>query len=162
MKNPQGLFANTDMKAVSEWTGGKIFGTYRGHRTLDNGIKILSHTGGFAVFLPPKVFHGFDIQVPISHAPDPDKGCWIAGKGFGFVKVDVTPEELKDEESRKYIAKELEKALDKIGDFVKKNFINAPKLYPDSEYFTHGSFVKNPNGARPFRLRMGGNYNLRY
>lgn len=158
----RGMFADSDMKAVSEWTGGKLFGKYRGHRTLDNGITILSHTGGFAVFLPPEVFHKFDIQVPISYAPDNGKECWIAGKGFGFVKVDIRPEQVVDEESKKYFAKDIKTSLDKIEEFVMKNFVNASQLYPDSSYFTHGSYVNNPDMARPFRLRMGGNYHISF
>ncbi len=162
MLSARGMFAGSNMKSLSEWTGGKLFGKYRGHRTLANGIKILSHTGGFAVFLPPEVFHQFDIQVPISYAANAEKACWIAGKGFGFVKVDVTPEQLQDDESKKYIASDVEKALDKIAEFVKKNFVHAAQLRPDSDYFTHGSYIKNPDMARPFRLRMGGNYHINY
>lgn len=150
------------MKDVSEWTGGKIFGKYKGHRSLDDGTNILSHSGGFAVFFPPHVFHKFDIQVPISHCPNNDKECWIAGKGFGFIKVDVKPEDVDDAECLKYVANDVNIALDKIEQFVSKNFVNRAQLYPDSDYFTHGSYIKNPNMPRPFRLRMGGNYRVNF
>jgi len=158
------MFANTDMKAISEWTDGKNFGMYKGHRTLENGINILSHTGGFAVFFPPEIFHKFDYTVPISRPKTTEGECWIAGKGFGFVKVDVTLEQLKTDEHKKYIADDPKAALDKIEEFVNKNFRDARGLYPDSEstYFTHGSVISNPNMMRPFRFRMGGDYNITF
>lgn len=143
-------FKGTRMKAISEWTGGRLFGQYKGHRKLANGIQILSHTGGFAVFLPPDVFHNFDIKTPIHHSPHPDKACWIAGMGYGFVKVDVLPQ--SHQELKKYIDADTNKALAEIEKFVKNNFIeNTPRLYPTDGRFTHGSFIKKPNIERPFR-----------
>ena len=158
--NSLALFSNTDMEALSKWTGGKIFGKHRGHRKLGNGIRILSHTGGFAVFFPPEVFHKFDIQVSISYPPDSNAECWIAGKGFGFMKMDVFKEQLQDDDTRAYIHDDISIALDRIEKFCKINFTNARGLYPDREHFTHGSYIRNSDMPRPLRTRLGGNYHI--
>jgi hypothetical protein len=151
-----------NMESVSQWANGKNFGAYRGHRVLDNKMIILSHTGGFAVFFPPEVFHRFDVQVPITRSTNPENACWIAGKGYGFLKMDVTLDPGISEETKKYIADDIDVALNKIEEFVNKNFVSARGLTPDSEWNTHGSYVRNPDMPRPFRFRLGGDYHLKF
>jgi len=157
-----GIFATSKMKALSTWTGNLIFGKYRGHRVLNNGIRLLSHTGGFALFIPPEIFHKFDKGVRISLPPDMALECWIAGKGYAFVKVDVRAELLEDDSGKLYIDDDLEVALDRIEKFTFDNYVNAPQLYPDSDYFTIGSYLMNPDAPRPFRIRLGGEHSVRF
>jgi len=40
--------------------------------------------------------------------------------------------------------------------------MNNPQLYPDSSYNTIGSYLLNPKMPRPFRIRLGGNFKIRF
>lgn len=140
---------------VADWTGRK-FGELLGFRVIKNDIRILSHTGGFAVFLPGDFWRKLDHQVPIFIPAKKDASCWIAGKNFAYIKFDIDRKVVaKDDE---YISDDVQVVLNKIESFVNKNFFDNPQAYPDSEYFTYGSMVDSPDTPRPFRMRLGGNF----
>ena len=149
-----------NIQDIAAWTGRK-FGEFRGYRTLQNNIRILSHTGGFAVFLPPEIWRPLDQQVSISFPEKPKSSCWIADKNFAYVKIDTDPSALQGSD-KDYVAENTEVALNKIESFVRKNFFKNSQARPDSGYFTHGSFADEPNSARPFRLRLGGNFRYQF
>jgi hypothetical protein len=152
--------APENIRDVAVWSG-KKFGELRGHRTIEKNIRILSHTGGFAIFLPPDLWRRLDFQVPLVFPENEDAECWIAGKGFALVKFDVDLSAL-DEEVKEYASADPATALNKIEGFAKKNFFENRQAYPDSSYFTHGSFKDNPNMPRPFRMRFGGNFQYQF
>jgi hypothetical protein len=148
------------IQEVVDWTG-KKFGELRGFRIVANDIRILSHTSGFAVFLPEAVWRKLDYQVSISFPQKENTTCWIAGKNFTFVKVDTKLEELEGS-NKEYMSEDVEVALNKIERFVSINFFQNRQAYPDSESFTHGSMVDKPNMQRHFRLRFGGNFHYQF
>lgn len=148
------------IQEVAGWTG-KKFGDLRGVRVVAEGIRILSHTGGFAVFLPPKIWRELDFQVPISFPENNEASCWIADKNFVFLKIDTIASELEGS-TRDYISDDLEVALNKIESFVNENFFEDRRARPDSNYFTHGSFEDYPDMPRPIRFRLGGNFYYRF
>lgn len=85
-----------DIKEIANWTG-RQFGEYRGHRIIDKDIRILSHTGGFAIFLPHDFWRALDCWVNNIFLPENNNSpCWIAGKGFAYIKVDVDPSKLEE------------------------------------------------------------------
>ncbi len=145
-----------DIQDVAKWTG-KRFGTLRGVRVIEQDIRILSHSGGFAVFLPNKMWRRLDHQVPLNSADQEDSACWIADKDFAFLKVDIDST-IAQGSDKEYVSENLEVALNKIHEFVRKNFFENKQAYPDSEYFSYGSFLDKPNMPRPFRLRLGGDF----
>ena len=149
-----------NIEEIANWTG-KRFGEFRGYRIVAEDIRILSHTGGFAIFLPPDFWKKLDHQVPLSVPKQENTACWIAGKNFTFVKVDTDPSELEDSH-KDYVNTDVEVALNKIESFVRKNYFENPQAYPDSEYFTYGSFLENPSLPRPFRLRLGGDFQYQF
>lgn len=149
-----------DISEVAKWCG-KKFGELRGVRTIDKGIRILSHTGGFAVFLPKEVWRPLDYQVTISFPEIKDTSCWIADRESAFVKVDITRSELEGSD-KEYASENLEVALNKVEEFVRNNFLDNRQAYPDSSYFTHGSFKDNPDMPRPFRVRLGGDFHYKF
>ena len=148
------------IEAVARWTG-KRFGELRGHRIIDKDVRILSHTGGFAIFLPEELWRKLDYQVPLTFPENESSECWIAGRGFAFIKCDVNPSEVEGS-GRDFISDNLETALAKIETFARKNFFDNRQAYPDSSYFTHGSFKDSPDMPRPFRLRLGGNFRYQF
>lgn len=150
----------SDIKEVEAWSG-KKFGELRGFRIIDKGVGILSHTGGFAIFLPEEVWRPLDFQVGISFPENEESSCWIAKKKSAFLKVDITPSELEGS-YKDYASANLEIALNKVESFVRKNIFHNPQAYPDSTYFTHGSFKDNPDMPRPFRFRLGGNFRFQF
>lgn len=54
-----------DISEVAAWSG-KKFGVLKGAKVIDQNVRILSHTRGFAVFLPKEFWRKLDYQVPIS------------------------------------------------------------------------------------------------
>lgn len=79
-----------------------------------------------------------------------DGSSEICDKSWCVTKVGVD-RKVKSEENAKmnYIV------ADEYGKkFTRVNFIDNPALFPDSPYFTMGSYIKNRNALRPFRVRM--------
>jgi hypothetical protein len=153
-------FKAGNIKDIADWSG-KKFGEIRGHRVIDRNIRILSHTGGFAIFFPSTIWRDLDSQVPLSFPLNPNSSCWIADRDFAIIKIDADPSQLAGAD-RDYVSEKIDVALNKIETFVRKNFFENGQAYPDSDYFTHGSFKDDPNMPRPIRFRLGGNFHFQY
>ncbi len=111
---------------VAAWTG-KKFGELRGHRIIDKNVRILLHTGGFALFFPHELHRKFDHLIPISYPENDQVECWIATKGFAFLKFDIDSENLAPQD-KDYASDDLETALLKIEGFVRRNFFSQLRL----------------------------------
>lgn len=95
--------------------------------------------------------------MPIAFPAKEDSECWAASKGMAIVKFDIEPAEL-DDDNKDYASADINVAIKKIESFVIKNFFENRQAYPDSSYFTHGSFKDHPEMPRPFRIRLGGDF----
>lgn len=148
------FFSNSQMDEVSRWTGGKIFGTYRDHKVLKNDIRILLHSGGFAIFFPPDIFHAFDKTVPMWLADNTSDECWIAGPGFGYQKIDVNPNQITDKKAFDYINEDTKIAFAKVENYIEENFIHAQGLFPDAKYNSIGAQIDGFSSEVDTRIRL--------
>lgn len=155
------VLTEKEMYELTLWAGcSHPFGTYRGHKELANGVRLLSHSKGFAVFFPREVFYPYDIQVPILLSDNDINSCFIAGAGFGYIKVDVDIKHVNTADEKRYVDPNVEVALNRIEKFVHDNFVKKSGLYPESEYFSIGSYITHPDDVRPSRIKRGGDYQL--
>lgn len=127
-----------DMSKVTAWAGGlfKPFGQFRGFRVIAQDIRIVSYVHGFAVFLPKEVWHPLDRQVILSFPEKDDASCWIAGKEFAFLKVDLNIALLNGPD-KDYVAGDVNVALDKIERQAVKNFLENKNAIAEDKLYSH-------------------------
>lgn len=158
---PSSTFKQDEKKNI-ELSLGKKFGDIRSCALVNKGIRILTHTKGFALFFPKKTWKEFDVQVNDSLTMVEGKECWIINSDYTFIKVDINADEVDEEEMKKYISSDAIIQLNKTKDFALRNFVNNLGAYPDSHYFSIGSYLDNPNMHRPFRFRLGGGFRIEF
>lgn len=158
MVNPNSIVGN--IRDVVEWSG-KKFGELRGYRIIDKDVRLLSHTGGFAIFLPGDLWRKLDYEISLGFPVNEDSKCWIADKGFAFVKIDINPSEV-EAINRDYISDDLTVVLDKVESFAIRNFLENEQAFPDNDSFTYGSFLDKPNIDRTVRTSLEGNFQYRF
>jgi len=104
-----------NIQEVADWSG-KKFGELLGYRFIDKNVRILSHTEGFAIFLPEDIWGKLNYQVPISFPEKKIPSCWIADKNFAF----MSDNSIFSRKGRKFI--NVEVTLNIIESIVKKFF----------------------------------------
>lgn len=67
-----------------------------------------------------------------------------------------------EEEDKDYVNNDMDVIEKKVREFVIRNFVGYPQLFPDSDYSAIGSYIRNPNMLRPFRIRLGGQYMIKF
>ena len=168
-KCKEGNFTVAEMERLEELTG-KSFGTilrcFEGpdFEARTTGYRILLSTKGFTIFIPPRIYHQFDKEVDrylVIVNEDSEQECWICKGDWAFLKIDVSKEEL-DEDTKDYASDDLEARQRKVRFFLCQNFVRNKQLFPDSDYFTIGSCLKNPDTPLPFRIRLRGNYTIKF
>ena len=87
--------------------------------------------------------------------------CWLIDKTYRYLKIDLDKNEL-EEEDKDYVNNDIDVREKKVREFVIRNFVGHPQLFPDSDYFTIGSYIRNPNMFRPRRIRLGGRYIIKF
>ncbi|VBB18118.1 hypothetical protein YASMINEVIRUS_581 [Yasminevirus sp. GU-2018] len=128
------------------------------------GCRIVLSDDGFTILFPENVWHKFDVQLN-DRLTIVERDCWACDTTYTFVKVLFDKNEVIDEFNQyllDYISDNLDKRMNAVVNFLNKNFIDNPRAYPDSEYFTIGSYLKNPQMPRPFRMRLGGNFRVSF
>ena len=125
-----------------------------------HNIPYLLLPDGFVVIFPFDVYRKFDKTVNcfLSCATST---CWLGTDKDTFHKIIVSPEELSISDMR-YVARDIAVRECAVRDLIQKNFVTHPQLYPESDYFTIGSFMDHPNMPRPMRLRLGGSYSISF
>lgn len=156
------------MDEIAKW-GGVQFGAYRGFYVIRNNIRIMAHTGGVAVFLPPEVWRPLDIQVPMSFPVQKGATCWIADRDFAMIKMDVDAKKLS-RKNKDYASEDVGEVLRKVESFVEKNLFRNSQARPDvcleiplpKDRYTLGYQKDNPNWEPGLRIRTFGNFKYRY
>lgn len=128
---------------------------------LESGIRIVLHQGGFGLFIPSKLWRKYDVSVD-KWLVMMEKECFLADKSFAFSKFDIDPLHLESKLAKTYGSDDLKVRLETIKTFALNNFVNGVQLYPESDYFTIGSYLDAPQVPRPFRIRLGGPFKLKF
>lgn len=125
------------------------------------GCRVIISDDGFTLLFPTSVWHKFDVQVN-NYLNIVENACWACDTGYTFVKINVNKSEMDDPKMLVYCDDDASKRLTAVTGFLNRNFINNTQAYPDSEYFTIGSYLKSPDIPRPFRMRMGGGFKISF
>ncbi|MEC7839323.1 MAG: hypothetical protein VX777_04715 [Chlamydiota bacterium] len=115
-----------NIQDVINWTG-KEFGELKGYRVTRNDIRLLSHTEGFAFFLPKSIWGRLNYQMPISFSAEENSTCWIADKNFAYVKIDKTSSQIAGVDTL-YISEDVDVALNNIDNFIKNLFFESSQV----------------------------------
>jgi hypothetical protein len=137
--------------------GERIFAAF----TVKEGLRCLLTSSGFTVFIAPELFHLFDEQADryLTLGPHEQDECWIARGTWAFVKLDVQADQLGPAIAA-YADPDIEVRKRKVHEFALRNFVNNPQLFPGKEYFTIGSYLREPEKVRPMRYRRGGDFRV--
>lgn len=125
------------------------------------GCRVIVSDDGFTILFPASVWHKFDVQVN-DYLVIVERECWACDTSYTFVKIIVNKADIDDPQMLVYCDDDVMKRLNAVIGFLNKNFINNTQAYPDSEYFTIGSYLKNSNTPRPFRMRLGGRFRISF
>lgn len=156
----QNNFIENELQII-EGNTNKKFGTLLKCGYLDR-IRILLSENGFSIWFPPEIYRHYDIQATnYLNTTESKIDMWIAKGDYYFVKIFCDKADLENDK-KQYMDDDLEIRMEIIKNFVIKNFISNYQIYPDSDYFTIGSYLDCPQTSRPFRWRLGGNYKIEF
>jgi hypothetical protein len=123
-----------------------------------NGARIIISSNGFTILFPKKIYYDFDYQVN-KYLTGIESSCWACDESYMFLKILIDEESL-NENNKNYMNPDINIRLDTIKKFYMNNFIKNKHAYPDSDHYSIGNPIENPQSAIPLRIRFTGNFKI--
>lgn len=120
-------------------------------------IKILLCPTSFALVFPKEIWHKFDIEVnKWLHVPEGKS--WLCDESFTMHKLNLDKSKIdsKNPDFGDFVADDLDVREKRVILYLRRTFLENPRAYPESPYFTLGAALNGTH--RPLRLRLGGSF----